>query len=290
MEGISALRATHKAGLLQGRWPRKWATSQVLYLKKPGKEPGPAENYREIQLMDTAAKICTGAYAGKEAQHLLQYLKPEEYGFAPKRGTNLAVPHLQIVTSRLRQLGKQYVIFLGDIKAAFPSTTHEGLFLAVRQFARERGVAVGVELRYHEVIYVLEMGGRRITVKAHRGVVTGESLGPLAFLLFYHAYLIQMQDHWDAEVGEESPLTVTWDDHTWGDPILVQTERTLDLTHVIYADDHAAVMVFQDWNMIKNFLGVMHGMQQVYGLTGHLGKSYLLWHFSGKGKNSEKKE
>jgi len=78
VEGLRALRATHKAGLIQGRWPRKWATSQAIFLNKPGKDPGPADNYREIQLMDTAAKICTGAYAGKEAQFMLNYLTPGE--------------------------------------------------------------------------------------------------------------------------------------------------------------------------------------------------------------------
>ena len=103
-------------------------------------------------------------------------------------------------------------------------------------------------------------------------------------MLFFHAYLIQMTEHWDAEVGEESDLMITLEDFTWGDPVLTHTTRQLDLTHVIYADDHAAVIPFKNWQHIKHFLGVMHGIQQVYGLTGHLGKSYLLWHFSGKGK------
>lgn len=238
--------------------------------------------------MDNGAKLCTGAYAGQESKHLHGTLMPGNYGYVPARGTTLAVAHLTITTSRLRKLGKQYVIFLGDIMAAFPNTPHEGMLAAVRKYAREKGVTIGLTLRYQEVKYVIEMGGRKVVVRAHKGVVTGDSLGPLAFLLFYHAYLIHMTEQWDAEVGEESELHVPLQDLSWGEPILTHTERDLDLTHTIYADDHAAVLVFKQWKTVRDFLGVIHGMQQTYGLTGHLGKSFLLWHFQEKGADTEK--
>ena len=160
--GVNTLRTILKEGLRQGRWPRSWATSQVILLPKPGKEPAPPANFREIQLMDNGAKLCTGAYAGKESQHLHFTLMPGNYGFNPQRGTSLALAHLNITTSRLRKLGKQYVIFLGDIMAAFPKTPHDGLLQAVRQYAQAKGVTIGIEIRNNEVMYVIEMGGNAL--------------------------------------------------------------------------------------------------------------------------------
>ena len=93
--------------------------------------------------MDNGAKLCTGAYACKESQHLHFTLMPGNYGFVPMRGTALPLAHLGITTSRLRKQGKLYVICLGDIMAAFPNTPHDGLLKAVRCYAHAKGVTVG---------------------------------------------------------------------------------------------------------------------------------------------------
>ena len=112
--------------------------------------------------MDNGAKLCSGAYACKESQHLHFTLMTGKYGFNPQRGTALALAHLCIITSRLRKLGRQYVIFLGDIMAAFPNTPHDGQLQAVRNYAKSKGVTIGMEIRNNEVMYVIEMGGNAL--------------------------------------------------------------------------------------------------------------------------------
>ena len=98
--------------------------SQMLRLTKPGKKPGPQDNYRDIQLMDPSAKIDTGIFAAREAQGIHQKVWPTEYGFLAHRGTAQAVMHIHTASARLAKQGKQFATFMGDIRQAYPRARH----------------------------------------------------------------------------------------------------------------------------------------------------------------------
>ena len=141
--------------------------------------------------------------------------------------------------------------------------SYDDIIKAVSELLEDRGISLLTKIRHNGVVFEVGAGnGSRKFLKVSRGVIQGDTLGPLAFLLVYHAFLFQHK--------------ATKDDDTIADLIskvrpfdprgkcFQAAEVTVDLSDVVYADDHSAFFIFDSMSMATEFLTCLFNSQLAY--------------------------
>lgn len=203
--------------------PDAWASIILSILHKQGDRKDPS-NHRGIALVNHISKLFTALLAERlynwaENSKLL----PEgQAGFRSSRGCmdNLFVLH-EVIHSKLRQKkGSSFIIFV-DLKRALDTVNHKLLWTKLLGLGVSAKIIRILKNLYDKAsIKIKTQSGFSESIKITEGVLQGEILSPLLFILF----ISDMEDFFRAEGMYGANITTY-----------------LDILLLLYADDLAII-------------------------------------------------
>ena len=191
----------------------------MVWLLKPGKDPGEVGSWRDLHLIDNLYKAASNIAVNTLSPGLINEVSPTEYGFVPGRGTTMATAHVEILAARLKKAGKNFACCFFDKAKAYQSTDLEGLVESSCNRFKYRDLSVMITVRHSHIFFLVQDRAKnRYMVRASQGIITGDAYGPMAFVLHAHDWLENLwatQDDYRSQGGRAafpkavaSPLTL----------------------------------------------------------------------------------
>ena len=178
-----------KAVAYQRRMPDRWVISDVVMIPKPGKDPSDLNNRRGINKVDSGLKAFS-SYVQRQTSPNLQKDSQCEWGGLKHKSIRQPLLIVNMLIHRAKRAKMDLAIFSGDIKKAFDSADHEKLDEAVCQFVTDPVFAGLIMDRHENIQFRFQLHDlTEVTYRIAQGAVQGCSLGPMAFTLYYRAYL-----------------------------------------------------------------------------------------------------
>jgi hypothetical protein len=277
--------------LRQLKWPRQWLTDLTVWLPKPMKDTTNMNGWRDIHLMDVFAKATSGMIPEALAPFILMLVSAVEYGFLPGRSTTLATVHVALICERLVKAKVTFAVFFGDRAKAFQTTRHDRLVKCMQDKLEEPALHATAAIRHDKIGCVMqEPTGEFSIVRPTQGIITGDRLGPMAFLLDNHDYLQQL---WAAQgfheaVKERDIYPKGWMDWSSEQGGLIPVGgpgQETPIGSITYADDGAEIIVFKGLSDVQE--GVEIIADTIADAGGELSrtKSELQIQLRGRGAN-----
>lgn len=176
-----------------GAYPVIWSTSAVHKLLKGGEPATSCSSWRDINFMDTSCKGFHSVVCLFLIDPFDQILSCRVYGFCPGRTASYAFAHISALSHRLSRSKVKHAILFNDILKASSCLRHDRLLRAAKRYFSDQSIVFFLEIRHGHYQYVIRSGGQGRVLRVRRGVVEGDSLGPLLFLLVYHDFV--MHEH-----------------------------------------------------------------------------------------------
>ena len=174
--------------LKTGTIPAEWKEARVTPIYKSGPK-NLFDNYRPISVLSVMSKVLERAIHKQLLSHLESenLLTPSQYGFRPKRSTQLAATALLDNIRRDVDRGNLVGALFIDLSKAFDTLSHSKLLTKLSAYG-----IVDKELMW----FTDYLFGRKITVSygdylsnkqsVFTGVPQGSILGPLLFLIYFN--------------------------------------------------------------------------------------------------------
>ena len=260
-------------------YPVLWLCSSIIKLLKSNKPARKVDSYRDISLLDPCAKALHGSANDHFRRGLSDVLLGSQYGFCDGRAASHAVTHVSELSYRLRRAKIKHALFFGDIHKAFSRVPHHLLFSAVHKMLTNKGIQWLIELRHQEYWYIVRRGSSSRAIRVKRGIVEGDKLGPLLFVLFFHEYLVMCEDTTPTEILVFlTPVPGDADKYCNG--ALPDLCFAGDVT---FADDEALVIPFSTLQEVSVRIAHVCALLASFGFTLSLPKCGLLFALAGDG-------
>ena len=163
--------------------PNEWTTAHIVGIpKKPGTTK--LEEHRGICLMSCAAKLFNRLLLTRLQPVLDPYLRPEQNGFRPNRGTVAQILALRRVIEEARTRQSNLIVVFVDFKKAFDSVARGALPLVLRAYNVPQQLVSAIMAMYQGTrAAVATPDGLSDTFGTSSGVLQGDTLAPFLFVL-----------------------------------------------------------------------------------------------------------
>lgn len=171
-------------GLLNGeRAPVEWRQSLMVAIpKKPGTLR--IEEHRGISLMSSAAKIFNKVLLRRVQPVLEPFLRSEQNGFRPNRGTCQQILALRRVIEGATKFQTSAVVIFVDFRRAFDSIDRHSLREILNTYRIHPRLVNGILALYQDTsAAVLTSDGLTQQFGTTSGVLQGDTLAPFLFVL-----------------------------------------------------------------------------------------------------------
>ncbi|UYV82798.1 hypothetical protein LAZ67_22000907, partial [Cordylochernes scorpioides] len=233
----------YNRALIMGHYPTIWTKSIIHPIFKSGDKDNPS-NYRGIALISNFSKLFTTILRSRlnEWVERRNVIPENQAGFRRGRScVDLIFTLTSLIQLSLRKKrGKLYVFFV-DLRKAFDTVPHSLLWKKLTNLGVSYQFIHAIRNYYEQAtVAVRWRGSITENIKIHSGVLQGEPLSPLLFILFM-TDLIKMYDNSDLtsvylpEFGDVHLLM-------YADDIAIIGESRLNLQKKI--------------NILKEYLGV----------------------------------
>ncbi|UYV63537.1 hypothetical protein LAZ67_2004572 [Cordylochernes scorpioides] len=240
---MGLLEQFYNRALIMGHYPTIWTKSIIHPIFKSGDKDNPS-NYRGIALISNFSKLFTTILRSRlnEWVERRNVIPENQAGFRRGRScVDLIFTLTSLIQLSLRKKrGKLYVFFV-DLRKAFDTVPHSLLWKKLTNLGVSYQFIHAIRNYYEQAtVAVRWRGSITENIKIHSGVLQGEPLSPLLFILFM-TDLIKMYDN--------SDLTS------------VYLPEFGDVHLLMYADDIAIigesrVNLQKKINILKEYLGV----------------------------------
>ncbi|UYV78723.1 hypothetical protein LAZ67_16002554 [Cordylochernes scorpioides] len=240
---MGLLEQFYNRALIMGHYPTIWTKSIIHPIFKSGDKDNPS-NYRGIALISNFSKLFTTILRSRlnEWVERRNVIPENQAGFRRGRScVDLIFTLTSLIQLSLRKKrGKLYVFFV-DLRKAFDTVPHSLLWKKLTNLGVSYQFIHAIRNYYEQAtVAVRWRGSITENIKLHSGVLQGEPLSPLLFILFM-TDLIKMYDN--------SDLTS------------VYLPEFGDVHLLMYADDIAIigesrVNLQKKINLLKEYLGV----------------------------------
>ena len=170
--------------LLDGeRAPVEWRRSMMVAIPK---RPGTLKisEHRGISLMSCAAKIFNKVLLRRVQPVLEPFLRPEQNGFRPHRGTCHQILALRRVIEGATKFQTSAVVIFVDFKKAFDSVDRHSLGEVLATYRIHPRLVNGILTLYEDTsATVLTSDGLTEEFSTSSGVLQGDTLAPFLFVL-----------------------------------------------------------------------------------------------------------
>uniref|UniRef100_A0A803TV24 ribonuclease H n=1 Tax=Anolis carolinensis TaxID=28377 RepID=A0A803TV24_ANOCA len=165
-----------------GKIPDTWRESEIITVRKSGKDPEDPNSYRPISLLNQDYKIFTKILVNRIEEIISKIVKEDQYGFI--KGRNIAHPIRNVLNILNHNKKRKFALLKLDIYKAFDSLNHKYLLQLMGNY--------GFDISFIKIVKELYSNSRaRIRVnegltkyfKTERGVKQGCPLSPLLFAL-----------------------------------------------------------------------------------------------------------
>lgn len=165
--------------------PEQWAICKLFLILKKGDTKNP-NNYRRVSLLNT--KVFTYMVS----QQLIMWaeecniLPENQAGFKKGKGCqdNIFILSTLINSQIASKRGKLYAAFI-DFQKTFDNVDHTLLWKKLFSLGISRKLIAFIQNLYEKAQFILDLNPKtQFTVKVARGVMQGDSLSPLLFILF----------------------------------------------------------------------------------------------------------
>ncbi|UYV64540.1 hypothetical protein LAZ67_3001142 [Cordylochernes scorpioides] len=179
------------------KYPQLWTNSIVHPIYKSGDKNNPT-NYRGIALCSNISKLFTTILRNRLNNWIekREIILENQAGFRKNRS---CTDHILLLNSLIqlslrRKRGKLYVFFV-DLTKAFDTVPHDLLWQKLHKMGISNKFVMLIKNFYQEAkITIRSKGQYSSNVKINSGVLQGESLSPLLFIL-YMADLIELYNN-----------------------------------------------------------------------------------------------
>jgi hypothetical protein len=163
--------------------PNEWTLAHIVAIpKKPGTTR--LEEHRGICLQSCAAKLFNRILLSRLQPVLDPYLRPEQNGFRPHRGTVAQILALRRVIEEARTRQSNLVVVFVDFRKAFDSVARGALPLVLRAYNVPQQLVSAVMAMYHDTrAAVTTPDGLSDLFDTSSGVLQGDTLAPFLFVL-----------------------------------------------------------------------------------------------------------
>ncbi|UYV74237.1 hypothetical protein LAZ67_11002572 [Cordylochernes scorpioides] len=240
---MGLLEQFYNRALIMGHYPTIWTKSIIHPIFKSGDKDNPS-NYRGIALISNFSKLFTTILRSRlnEWVERRNVIPENQAGFRRGRScVDLIFTLTSLIQLSLRKKrGKLYVFFV-DLRKEFDTVPHSLLWKKLTNLGVSYQFTHAIRNYYEQAtVAVRWRGSITENIKIHSGVLQGEPLSPLLFILFM-TDLIKMYDN--------SDLTS------------VYLPEFGDVHLLMYADDIAIigesrVNLQKKINLLKEYLGV----------------------------------
>ena len=178
-----------------------------------------------------------------------------------------------------------------DLTQAFYRIDRSLLEELLFQRLEDKRIACQLRRRLDKVVYRLSQGTTILELEAPLGVVVGDSLGPLLFVIYMDGFARDLQEQRDAARWPKPlraklrELAPSWraqlQDHLA--EVVSQRELEEDLSDIIYADDHDVFRPVDSWREVRQEIELVRAAHQRWKMTVNLAKSSVMvqWHGPG---------
>lgn len=104
-------------------------------------------NYRGVTLLSVPGKVSARIILNRIRRHMLAHQRPEQSGFTPKKSTADRILALRVLSERMREFGRGFLVAYIDLRKAFDSVCREALWRILEQ--------LGVPARLVHLIFSL---------------------------------------------------------------------------------------------------------------------------------------
>jgi hypothetical protein len=288
----------HKAFTKAGpcAFPSNWHVAGLFWIPKPGRTSRQPDAYRDICLVHPAAKIWSSCVLARVKPFLIRSVLPCHYGFLPRKGVTEALVASRDLQQRCFSAKRNLLIASCDLKQAFYRLDRTMLLDSLAKRLGDEATTLLVARRYEKIIYRLEQGTAALELEAPEGIVVGDSLGPLLFVIFQDTFARRLQEERRKRrlpaLTLEATVQLT---HIMEGPcsvfqLLSGPVTAWDASDVIYADDHDMHRPFVNWGAARAELSLLREVQIEHKLVINLQKSSVLmiWHGEGSMLNRRK--
>ncbi|UYV62176.1 hypothetical protein LAZ67_1008122 [Cordylochernes scorpioides] len=196
---MGLLEQFYNRALIMGHYPTIWTKSIIHPIFKSGDKDNPS-NYRGIALISNLSKLFTTILRSRlnEWVERRNVIPENQAGF--RRGRSCADLIFTLTTliqlSLRKKRGKLYVFFV-DLRKAFDTVPHSLLWKKLTNLGVSYQFIHAIRNYYEQAtVAVRWRGSITENIKIHSGVLQGEPLSPLLFILFM-TDLIKMYDNSD---------------------------------------------------------------------------------------------
>jgi hypothetical protein len=266
--------------------PEDWTKVPIAWILKNGCPGHFPSEYRPIGILDQVLKVNDRIIAGKLNAQLRKLLHAGEYGYSKGRCREQAMLHLELVLELCRQEGLSLAVLQTDISKAFDSVDRQEIYMAILELCHCNELLHAVILRHETVLYVLSNGGEKLEIHVPNGLVQGDSLGPILWLLHYHRILT-------AELAIRGSKTLQGKvDLGTGNGVL--TTETVFLGDIVFADDHHILIPFKTNQRaplaaVIEMATIHFEVLKKHKATAAVSKSGIWWSLTGRGTKSVRK-
>ncbi len=121
---LAVLNSSWNTGVI----PSDWKKGIVVPLWKGKGDRQDCNNYRGVTLLSVPGKVFARVILERIRHHLLEYQRPEQAGFTPKRSTTDRILGLRVLTERKREFQQGLLAAYVDLRKAFDSVNRDALW------------------------------------------------------------------------------------------------------------------------------------------------------------------